>query len=98
DGGMPEDDGNVQRFLGTLGEIAAREEGRLCWVLGVDMAHMGARYGDKFVARADTDEMVGVAARDRARMDCIASGDSRGFWELIRENRDDLKWCGSSPF
>jgi hypothetical protein len=39
-----------------------------------------------------------VADRDRQRMDCIAAGDSAGFWELVRENRDDLKWCGSSPF
>ena len=28
----------------------------------------------------------------------IANYDADGFWELVRENRDDLKWCGSSPF
>ena len=44
------------------------------------------------------DEMLAVAERDRQRMDRIAAGDSAGFWELVRENRDDLKWCGSSPF
>ena len=21
-----------------------------------------------------------------------------GFWNLVQENHDDLKWCGSSPF
>jgi hypothetical protein len=31
-------------------------------------------------------------------MERIAEGDADGFWELVRENRDDLKWCGSSPF
>lgn len=97
-GGMPEDEEDVRRFLGSLGEIAAREEHRLCWVLGVDMAHMGIRYGDQFEAVAETDEMLGVAGRDKARMDRIAAGDPAGFWELVRENRDDLKWCGSSPF
>jgi hypothetical protein len=25
------------------------------------------------------------------------ASDARGFWNLIKENRDDLKWCGSSP-
>jgi len=39
------DDG-VKRTIGALGEIAAREGDRLLWVLGVDMAHMGVRYGD----------------------------------------------------
>jgi AmmeMemoRadiSam system protein B len=97
-GGMPEDDEGVKRFLGSLGEIAAREEHRLCWVLGVDMAHMGARYGDQFEAVADADRMLAVAERDRLRMDRVAAGDSVGFWDLVRENRDDLKWCGSSPF
>lgn len=97
-GGMPEDEDGVKRFLGSLGEIAAREEHRLCWVLGVDMAHMGVRYGDRFEARADADEMIAVAERDGQRMGRIAAGDAAGFWELVRENRDDLKWCGSSPF
>jgi AmmeMemoRadiSam system protein B len=97
-GGLPEDDDSVRRFLGSLGEIAAREEHRLCWVLGVDMAHMGMRYGDRFEAIADADEMLEVAQRDSSRMDRIAAGDAAGFWELIRQNGDDLKWCGSSPF
>ena len=97
-GGMPEDNESVKRFLGSLGDIAAREEHRLCWVLGVDMAHMGVRYGDEFEALANADEMLAVAERDQRRMDRIAAGDAPGFWELVRENRDDLKWCGSSPF
>jgi hypothetical protein len=62
------------------------------------MAHMGARYGDGFEARAGAGEMMRVAERDRQRMDRIAAGDAPGFWDLVRENRDDLKWCGSSPF
>src|SRR5581483_9406778 len=44
-GGMPEDNEAVRRFLGVLGEVAARESDRLLWVLGIDMAHMGRRYG-----------------------------------------------------
>jgi hypothetical protein len=42
--------------------------------------------------------MTGVAERDRQRMERIAAGDAVGFWDLVRENRDDLKWCGSAPF
>ena len=96
-GGFPEDDEHVKRFLGTLGEIAEREKERLFWVLGVDMAHMGARYGDEFVAHADRDEMTLVRERDMLRIERMNASDARGFWNLIKENQDDLKWCGSSP-
>ena len=97
EGGQPEDDEGVRRFLGTLGEIAAREEKRLFWVLGVDMAHMGARYGDEFPAHAGRDEMCTVETRDAHRIERMNAGDARGFWDLVKENQDDLKWCGSSP-
>jgi AmmeMemoRadiSam system protein B len=96
-GGKPESNDNVKRFLGALGEIAAREGDRLLWVLGIDMAHMGRRYGDGFEARANENEMLAVGGRDRERMERVAAGDAAGFWELVQQNHDDLKWCGSSP-
>jgi len=97
EGGLPEDNDSVQRFFGALGEIAAREKERLLWVLGVDMAHMGVRYGDGFVAHAELDEMAVVRQRDQLRIERVNASDARGFWDLIKENQDDLKWCGSSP-
>lgn len=90
-------DEGVKRTMGALGEIAAREGDRLLWVLGVDMAHMGVRYGDDFEALADQGEMEIVARRDRSRIERMEQGDAAGFWEQVQENRDDLKWCGASP-
>jgi AmmeMemoRadiSam system protein B len=95
--GEPEDKTEVAAFLDALGEIAARERNRILFTLGIDMAHIGRRYGDRFDALADQAEMVAVAERDRARVDRIQAGDARGFWELVKQNRDDLKWCGSAP-
>jgi AmmeMemoRadiSam system protein B len=94
---FPEDDEHVKRFLEALREIAEREKQRLFWVLGVDMAHMGTRFGDTFAAHADRDEMSLVRERDMLRIERMNASDARGFWNLIKENRDDLKWCGSSP-
>jgi AmmeMemoRadiSam system protein B len=96
-GGKPEDQEPVRRFLGELGELAAGCGDRLFWVLGIDMAHMGRRYGDPFAAMADEGVMAEVAERDRGRIARIQEGDADGFWELVRENHDDLKWCGSAP-
>ena len=97
-GGQPEDDDRVKRFLDALGELRDREGDRLFWILGVDMAHMGARYGDEFTAAAGEGLMTEVAARDQARMDRISASDARGFWDLVQPERDPLKWCGSAPF
>jgi AmmeMemoRadiSam system protein B len=94
---FPEDDEHVKRFLEALREIAEREKQRLFWVLGVDMAHMGTRFGDTFAAHADRDEMSLVRERDMLRIERMNASDARGFWNLIKGNRDDLKWCGSSP-
>ncbi len=97
-GGRPEENPHVARFIEALGELAAREGERLFWVLGVDMAHMGRRYGDPFSVRAEEGQMSAVARTDRQRIACITAGDADGFWQLVQENQDDLKWCGSSAF
>lgn len=97
EGYLPERNETAQRAIGALSELAAREGDRLLWVLGVDMAHMGRRYGDPFEAEAGRGEMERVTERDLARIGRIEAGDPAGFWELVKENHDDLKWCGSAP-
>lgn len=96
-GGMPEENPALARFFDALGEIAARESKRLFWILGIDMAHIGRRYGDATRATANAGEMLEVAERDRERIRRIEEGDSAGYWSLVQQNQDDLKWCGASP-
>ncbi|HSB13692.1 MAG TPA: AmmeMemoRadiSam system protein B [Bryobacteraceae bacterium] len=97
EGGRPEDTEEVRRFLGVLGDIAAREGDRLFWVLGIDLAHMGRRYGDRFEAQAGHGEMLTVEQRDKERIERVKEGDAAGFWDRVQHQQDDLKWCGSSP-
>jgi hypothetical protein len=97
-GGKPEDNDGVKRFLEALGELREREGDRLFWILGVDMAHMGVRYQDRFECHAGEGVMQNVADRDDQRIARINALDAEGFWDLVQEQHDDLKWCGSSPF
>ncbi len=97
EGGLPEDTEHVARFLDTLGSIGAREGNKLFWVLGIDMAHIGKRYGDPLRATANLGEMLAIEQRDRARIDRINAGDLKGYWSMVQEGHDDLKWCGSAP-
>lgn len=96
-GGMPEQNPALARFFDVLAEISAREDKRLFWILGIDMAHIGRRYGDRAMATANAGEMLEVAERDRERIRRIEDGDTHGYWSLVQQNRDDLKWCGASP-
>jgi hypothetical protein len=96
EGGKPEADPAVDAFLAALREIAEREGERLFWVLGVDLAHVGRRYGDPVPAAAARGVMLDVAKRDRSRLELAVSGDADGFWESVCRNRDPLHWCGSS--
>jgi MEMO1 family protein len=98
EGGLPEDDESVARFFDALGEMADREAKRIVWVLGVDMAHMGQRYGDNLRAAADTGEMLAVKDRDLRRIRAIEEGDREAYWSQVQDGQDDLKWCGSAPF
>jgi predicted class III extradiol MEMO1 family dioxygenase len=41
--------------------------------------------------------MTLVKARDMHRIERMNAADAPGFWDLVKENRDDLKWCGSAP-
>ena len=97
EGGRPEDDAGVAAFLDALGGLAAREGPRLYWVLGVDMAHVGRRYGDGFAARAGESRLSAVARRDHQRIERLIEADAAGFWALVQEEGDDLRWCGASP-
>lgn len=98
EGGLPEENSHVARFFDALAEIKEREGDNLFWVLGVDMAHMGQRYGDRLRATAKIGEMLAIENRDRDRIEAITTGKRDNYWSLVQENHDDMKWCGASPF
>jgi AmmeMemoRadiSam system protein B len=96
-GGRPEDDPGVARMLEGLRELGAAERGRILWVAGVDMAHVGRRYGDRFDAEAGEGPLAEVEAADRARCARLSDADAGGFWAAVQEGCDPLRWCGASP-
>ncbi len=95
-GRAPETNDRARRFFEALGELA-EQRGDVIWVLGVDMAHVGRRYGDGFEAIAGQGRMVEVRRRDEERMKRLCAGDSAGFFEKMHPNQDDLRWCGYGP-
>ncbi len=92
------EDPSVERFVEAVADLAAAKGEELFWVLGVDMAHIGSRYGDRLSARAGQGQMRDVQDQDRARLARICEGDAAGFAQLVQPHQDQLKWCGYAPF
>ena len=96
-GEPPENDDQVMRFFDALGELAELHRSKLFWVLGIDLAHIGRRYGDDLTAVADEGQMLEVREDDHERLQHVCDGNSEEFFELVKPEEDRLKWCGFSP-
>ncbi len=96
-GKPPEETEQNRRFFAALAEMAELHKDRLFWVLGIDLAHIGQRYGDAIEARAEQGFMQEVRAQDLARLRHVCEGDSGNLLEMVLPNYDELKWCGFTP-
>jgi AmmeMemoRadiSam system protein B len=96
-GRPPEENDEVDRFIASLEELQDRAGARLLWVLGVDLAHIGPRYGDRAPVEAGHGQMLEVREQDLARLEYLCEGRTDEFLEAIVRDEDPLKWCGFSP-
>ncbi len=91
-----ESNDDVRAFFDALGEIA-EERDDLVFILGIDLAHIGRRYGDQFEAVAEEGRLIEVRKRDEERLAAVAAGDLEQYFHLLHPNHDDLRWCGYGP-
>jgi AmmeMemoRadiSam system protein B len=94
-GGLPESNDEVRRYLDSLQALHAKHGDKLLWILGIDLAHVGRRYGDDKPFQAG--EMPEVEVRDRRRLADVAAGRTESFWADVQDGQNALKWCGSAP-
>ena len=91
----PAQDSDVQRFVEALGETIASWPGKICLVGGVDLAHVGPRFGD---SEPVTEAMLRrVAEEDLAMLAHVTTGDADGFYESVARDGDRRRICGLSP-
>ena len=97
-GNPPESHPGVGEFFEALTELADRHGERLFWLLGVDLSHIGTRYGDRIGVQAGQGPMSEITVRDAERLETLCAGDRGRLFDLVRPGGDELKWCGFSPF
>jgi len=94
-GGDPEADPRVPRFLDALRETIAASSRRVCLVAGVDLAHVGPRFGDPEPNTVSS--LAQVARADRDMLESVVMGDARGFYAGVAADHDARRICGLSP-
>ena len=91
----PEKNSTVGKFLTALRRLAERETRSVCFVAGVDLAHVGRQFGDSDPV---TEEFLKwVEDEDRELIDRLAQLDAPGFFHAIAKDQDRRRICGFSP-
>ena len=94
-GGAPDADPRIMRFVDALRETMAASGRRVCLVAGVDLAHVGPRFGDREPNTAAS--LARVERDDRAMLESVVGGDARGFYAGVAADHDARRICGLSP-
>jgi hypothetical protein len=91
----PEADRRVPDFVDALlGSLAAGGR-RACLIAGVDLAHVGPRFGD---AEPNSDAFLAEVERaDRSMLEAVTAGDPVAFYASVAADGDARRICGLSP-
>jgi MEMO1 family protein len=93
--GRPEADARVPRFVDALRNTIASSSRRVCLIAGVDLAHVGPRFGD--AAPNTADSLAVVEAADRRMLEPVVAADAGGFFASVAADGDARRICGLSP-
>ena len=95
DGRLPQEEALVGSFLRRLRHQVELESRRVCFVAGVDLAHVGAQFGDR---DAITPSFLDwVEAEDLRLIERLVALDGPGFFHEIAKDQDRRRICGFSP-
>jgi AmmeMemoRadiSam system protein B len=92
---LPEKVQRVGNFLESLRELASKEQREVCFVAGVDLAHVGRQFGDREPITENF--LKWVEAEDGRLIERLAALDSSGFFNEVAKDGDRRKICGFSP-
>ena len=92
---LPEKNGTVGTFLRVLRRMAEQDSRKVCFVAGVDLAHVGRQFGDREPITEDF--LKWVESEDRELVDRLARLDAPGFFNEIAKDQDKRRICGFSP-
>ena len=91
---QPKSDKKINSFFDSLRETIDKHSGSVCIIAGVDMAHVGPKFGDP---EPVDDEMISwIEKRDNLTLNFAEKLDADGFYQSVEEEKDKRKICGLS--
>lgn len=92
---LPNESSMVAEFIAALRKTALETGGEVCFVGGVDMAHIGRQFGD---AELLSDERLSSQwTDDQMLLTKACTGDSAAWFEHIAAQGDANRICGLAP-
>ena len=79
-------------FTSALREAASQRGGDLCYIAGVDLAHLGRRFGQDL--QVDSSFLEWAQQKDMEMIRYITDRDAEGFLRLIVSESDSRNVCG----
>ncbi len=91
----PTDSAQVSAFVTAMRQTAAQHGGKICYISGGDLAHIGQRFGDR--AFLDAARLKDQAENDRELLAAACRCDSDAFFRHVASQQDRNRICGLSP-
>lgn len=95
DGLPPDQSPQIQAFLAATRWAAEEHPGKVCYISGADLAHVGQRFGDEWLL--DKERLDDQSEDDRKLLQAACRGDSDGFFSHVADQLDCRRICGLSP-
>jgi AmmeMemoRadiSam system protein B len=83
---LPEEDPSIAEFFNALKLVAADSGKRVCFISGVDLAHMGPQFGDP--EPVDDLGRVSIKTEDQKALEKITALDGNGLFSLLQTDRN----------
>jgi AmmeMemoRadiSam system protein B len=100
EGRQPRTDAAVSAFSEAMRQTAAQHcaaeaGGRVCYISGGDLAHIGQRFGDRQLL--DRERLNAQTASDLRLLDAACRADATALFDEIAREKDANRICGLSP-
>jgi AmmeMemoRadiSam system protein B len=92
---LPEKEPRIGDFLQVLRDQVKYESRSVCFIAGVDLAHVGAQFGDRDTMTPSF--LNGVEAEDRRLIERLIQLDGPGFFNEVAKDEDRRRICGFAP-
>jgi MEMO1 family protein len=93
--GQPSHSPEVAAFVSSMRATAAEYAGRICFISGADLAHIGPRFGDELPLTAE--RLKEQELDDQRLLEAACRGDAAEFFRHVARQKDRNRICGLAP-